>query len=265
MKTVLFPELENKVVLITGSTKGIGRGIAQAFAEQKSKVAVTGRDKQAGIKVAEELRNLGTGAFFAHLDVTNRSEAEKVIKKVEEKLGNIDILVNNAGVSDMHLVVDLSDESWDYNMNVNAKGVFIMCQLVVRRMIEKKIQGKIINISSIGGKIAVPYLAHYCASKFAVIGFTQGLALEVAKHGIKVNALCPGYVHTNMQKREIQWESELKGITPEDVKQQYLANIPLGFIAEPEEIGKVVIFIASDLSVYMTGQAINVSGGVCLY
>lgn len=264
MKTARFPELENEVVLITGATKGIGRGIAYTFAEQKSKVAVTGRDERAGIKVIEELRRIGTEALFAHLDVTNRSEAEKVIKEIEEKLGNIDILVNNAGVSDMHLVVDLSDKSWDFNMNINAKGVFIMSQLVVRRMIEKNIQGKIINLSSIGGKVAAPYLAHYCASKFAVIGFTQGLALEVAKYGIKVNAVCPGYTRTNMQNREIQWESDLKGISPEDVKQQYLANIPLGFIAEPEDIAKIVIFMASDLSDYMTGQAINVAGGVCL-
>jgi NAD(P)-dependent dehydrogenase (short-subunit alcohol dehydrogenase family) len=259
-----FPELEEKVVLITGATKGIGTGIAKAFAEQKSKVAVTGRDEQTGEKVNEDLKKQGIQSMFAHLDVTNRAEAEKVIKEIEERLGTIDILINNAGVSDMHLVVDLSDESWDYNMNVNAKGVFIMSQLVVRRMIEKNIKGKIINISSIGGKIAAPYLAHYCASKFAVIGFTQGLALEVAQHGIKVNAVCPGYTRTNMQKREIQWESELKGITQDEVKQSYLENIPLGFIAEPEEIARVVLFMASHLSDYMTGQAVNVSGGACL-
>lgn len=264
MKITQFPELEGKVVLITGATKGIGKGIAQAFAEQKSIVAVTGIDEKAGAKVSEELRKKGTKALFAHLDVTNRSEAERVIMEVEDKFGNIDILVNNAGVSDMHLVVDLSDESWDYNMNVNAKGVFIMSQLVVRSMIDKNLKGKIINISSMGGKVAVPFLAHYCASKFAVIGFTQSLALEVAKYGIKVNAVCPGYTRTSMQEREIQWESELKGISPEEVKRLYLEDIPLGRIAEPEDMAKVVIFLASNLSDYMTGQAINVTGGSCL-
>lgn len=264
MKIAQFPELEDKVVLITGATKGIGTGIAQSFAVQKSKVVVTGRDVRAGEKLTDELINSGTRVFFAHLDVTNRQEAEEVIDKVEDRFGTIDILVNNAGVSDMYSVVDLSDESWDYNMDINAKGVFIMSQLVVRRMIAKSIKGKIINISSIGGKVSAPYLAHYCASKFAVIGFTQGLALEVAKHGIKVNAVCPGYTRTNMQKREIKWESKLDGISPERVKRSYIENVPLGYIAEPQDIAKVVIFMASDLSDYMTGQAINVCGGACL-
>ncbi len=264
MKTARYPELEGKVVLVTGATRGIGRGIAQAFAYQGSKVAVTGRDEVAGAEVLRELKKGGAEALFSHLDVTDRSEAERVIREVEDTFGNIDILVNNAGVSDMHLVVDLTDESWDYNMNVNAKGVFIMSQIVVRRMIEKGIRGRIINISSIGGKVAVPYLAHYCASKFAVIGFTQGLALEVAQYGIKVNAVCPGYTRTSMQEREIQWESELKGIPAEEIKRLYVADIPLGSIAEPKDIAKVVIFLASDFSDYMTGQAINVSGGACL-
>ena len=264
MTTAQFPELNNKVVLITGATKGMGRSIAHAFADQRSRVAVTGRDEQAGAEVTEELEKKGAEVLFAHLDVTNRSEAEKVISDVEARLGHIDILVNNAGVSDMYPVVELSDESWDYNMNINAKGVFIVSQIVVRKMIKKRIKGRIINNASIGGKIAAPYLAHYCASKFAVIGFTQGLALEVAQYGINVNAVCPGYTRTNMQMREIEWESGLKGISPDDVKKSYIDNIPLGFIAEPEEIAKVVLFLASGLSDYMIGQAINISGGVCL-
>jgi len=264
MNTVHFPELEGKVVLITGATKGIGKGIAQAFAGQECRVAVTGRDERAGAEVIKELTSRGETALFTHLDVTDRSEAQRVVREVEEQLGVINILVNNSGVSVMHLVVGLTDESWDYNMNVNVKGVFIMSQLVVRRMIEKKIRGRIINISSIGGKVAVPYLAHYCASKFAVIGFTQGFALEVAKYGIKVNAVCPGYTRTGMQEREIQWESELKGISKEEIKRLYLEDIPLGLIAEPVDIAKIVLFMASDFSDYMTGQAINVSGGACL-
>jgi NAD(P)-dependent dehydrogenase (short-subunit alcohol dehydrogenase family) len=264
MQTAVYPELQGKVVLITGATRGIGRGIAEAFACQGCRVAATGRDEAAGAEVLKALKKGNGEALFSHLDVTDRSEAERVVNHVEDRFGPVDILVNNAGVSDMHLVVDLTDESWDYNMDINAKGVFIMCQIVVRKMIERAMRGRIINIASIGGKVAVPYLAHYCASKFAVIGFTQGLALEVAQHGIKVNAVCPGYTRTSMQEREIKWESELKGIPVEEVKRLYHADIPLGSIAEPEDIAKVVIFMASDFSDYMTGQAINVSGGACL-
>jgi NAD(P)-dependent dehydrogenase (short-subunit alcohol dehydrogenase family) len=264
MGSARFPELENKVVLVTGATKGMGKSIAYAFAGQGSRVAVTGRDEQAGNEIAVDLQKKGVQALFAHLDVTDRAEAVRVIGAVEKRLGNIEILVNNAGVSDMHAVFDLSDESWDYNMNINAKGVFIVSQIVVRKMIEKGIKGRIINNASIGGKVAAPFLAHYCASKFAVIGFTQGLALEVARYGINVNAVCPGYTRTNMQMREIGWESELKGITLDKVRNSYIENIPLGYIAEPEEIAKVVLFLSSELSEYMTGQAINMSGGACL-
>ena len=264
MKQTLFPELEGKVALVTGATKGIGKVIAEALAAQKSAVAVTGRDKKAGKEAADGLLKTGAKAIFAPLDVTDRRQAEKAVTEVEEKLGGIDILVNNAGVSDMHRVVDLTDESWDHNMDVNAKGTFIMSQLVVRRMIERKIKGRIINISSAGGKLGAPFLAHYCASKFAVIGFSQGLALEVAEHGIRVNAVCPTYTHTGMQERELRWESELRGITPEQVMGLYVKSVPLGRVAEPEDVAKVVIFLASSLADFLTGQAINVCGGNCM-
>jgi len=260
-----FPELESKVVLITGAGKGMGKAIAWAFSEQNSIVVITDINEKEAAKVSEKLTKKGRQASFAHMDVTNRPEAEKVVKEVEDEWGRIDILVNNAGVSTMSLVVDLTDEDWDYNMNINAKGVFIISQLIVRKMIEKNIKGKIINIVSMAGKKADPFFAHYSASKFAVIGFTQGLALEVAKYGINVNAVCPGYVKTSMQEREIQWEAKLRGIAPEEVIQLYLKNIPLGRIGEPKDVAKVVIFLASNLSDYMSGQAINITGGACMY
>lgn len=151
MGRVVFLELEGKVVLVTGATWGIGKEIAKIFAGQKCAVAVTGRDERAGRGVVEEFSGMGAKAIYETLGVTDREQAEKAVAKVEEKLDGIEILVNNAGVSDMHLVVDLSDESWDHNMDVNAKGTLIMSQLVVRRIIEKNVKGKIINISSAGG------------------------------------------------------------------------------------------------------------------
>jgi meso-butanediol dehydrogenase/(S,S)-butanediol dehydrogenase/diacetyl reductase len=264
MSGVVFPELEGKVVLVTGATRGIGKEIAKTFAGQKSAVAVTGRDEKAGREAVEELAGMEGKAVYETLDVTDRAQAEKAVAKVEEKLGVIEILVNNAGVSDMHLVVDLSDESWDHNMDVNAKGTFIMSQLAVRRMIENNIKGKIINISSAGGKLGAPYLAHYCASKFAVVGFTQSLALEVAAHGIRVNAVCPTWTRTSMQEREIRWESRLRGISPEEVMGLYVKNVPLGRVAEPEDVANVVLFFASHLADFLTGQAVNVCGGNCM-
>jgi NAD(P)-dependent dehydrogenase (short-subunit alcohol dehydrogenase family) len=264
MSRVVFPELEGKVVLVTGATRGIGKEIAKTFAGQKCAVAVTGRDEKAGREVAEELAETGAKAVYETLDVTDREQAEKAVAKVEGKLGSIEILVNNAGVSDMNLVVDLSDESWDRNMDVNAKGTFIMSQLAVRRMIENDIKGKIINISSAGGKLGAPFLAHYCASKFAVVGFTQSLALEVAKHGIRVNAVCPTWTRTSMQEREIRWESRLRGISSREVMELYVKNVPLGRVAEPEDVAKVVLFFASSLADFLTGQAVNVCGGNCM-
>ncbi len=264
MIRAVFPELQGKVVLVTGATRGIGRDIAKAFAGQKCAVAATGRDAKAGRRVADELAGMGARAVFETLDVTDRAQAEEAVARVQEELGVVEVLVNNAGVSDMHRVVDLGDESWDRNMDVNAKGTFIMSQLVVRRMIEHGVKGRIINVSSAGGKVGSPFLAHYCASKFAVVGFTQSLALEVAAHGIRVNAVCPTWTRTSMQEREIVWESRLRGISPEEVMELYVKNIPLGRVAEPEDVAKAVLYFASDLADFLTGQALNVCGGNCM-
>ncbi len=258
-----FPELENKVVLVTGAGRGIGKAIAQSFSGEKSIVVVTDINEKEASEVSGEFEKKGRKTSFAHLDVTNRSEAERLIKNVENQWGPIDILVNNAGVSTMHRVVDLTDEEWDYNMNVNAKGVFIMSQLVVRTMINHKIKGKIINTASMAGKKGAMFLGHYSASKFGVVGFTQALALEVAQYGINVNAVCPGYVKTSMQEREIPWEAKLRGITKEEMVQLFLNDTPLGRIEEPQDVANVVLFLASHLSDFMTGQAINVTGGAC--
>ena len=258
-----FPELENEVVLITGAGRGIGKAIAQSFSEENSIVVVTDINEKEAAEVSGEFGKQGRKTSFSRLDVTNRFEAEKVIKGAEDRWGPIDILVNNAGVSTMNLVVNLTDEEWDHNMNVNAKGVFIMSQLTVRRMIEKGIKGKIISIASMAGKNGAMFLAHYSASKFGVIGFTQALALEVAKYGINVNAVCPGYVRTSMQEREVPWEAKLRGITKEEMVRLFLNDTPLGRIEEPQDVANVVLFLASHLSDFMTGQAVNITGGSC--
>jgi len=165
-------------------------------------------------------------------------------------------------------VVDLTEADWDFNMDINAKGIFLCCQAEVRyflRQGRRDITRSIVNTASMAGKKAAPLLAHYSASKFAVIGFTQALALETAADGIRVNAVCPGYVRTSMQEREVVWEADLRGITPEEVRQDYLRAIPLGRLEEPEDVARVVVFLLSDRAAYMTGQAINVTGGSIMF
>jgi NAD(P)-dependent dehydrogenase (short-subunit alcohol dehydrogenase family) len=159
-------------------------------------------------------------------------------------------------------VVDLSEAEWDHNFAINAKGVFLTNQAAVRHWLAAGVKGVIVNTASLAGKQGVPLLAHYAASKFAVVGFTQSLAREVAGHGIRVNCVCPGFVRTSMQAREVEWEAMLRGMTPEAVRAEYVALTPLGRLEEPEDVADAVVFLASDAARFITGEALNVTGGV---
>ena len=193
----------------------------------------------------------------------SESEVKHAVEETVGAFGRIDILCANAGVSTMNWAVDLTEEEWDYNMDVNAKGIFFCCKHVAKQMIKQGNGGKIINTASMAGKIGASVLAHYSASKFAVVGLTQALADEFAKYKINVNAVCPGFVNTGMQERELQWEAKLRGTTPEIIKQKMIELTPLGRIEEPEDVAKIVVFLASDEAEFMTGQAINITGGIC--
>ena len=162
----------------------------------------------------------------------------------------------------MYYIEDITEEEWDFNMKVNAKGIFLTNQAAVEYFKKNNIKGKIVNTASLAGKVGAPLLTHYSASKFAVVGFTQALAREVAKYGIRVNAVCPGFVKTSMQDREVQWEAKLRKISPEKVMQEYIDMTPLGRLEKPEDVADVVTFLASNNSRFMTGQAINVTGGI---
>jgi NAD(P)-dependent dehydrogenase (short-subunit alcohol dehydrogenase family) len=147
-------------------------------------------------------------------------------------------------------------------MTVNAKGVFLTNREAIRRWLARGTRGTIVNTASLAAKVGAPLLAHYSASKFAVVGFTQGLAREVAAAGIRANCVCPGFVRTDMQEREVAWEATLRGRTPEQVIADYVAQTPLGRLEEPDDVSRVVVFLHSDLARFMTGQAVNVTGGV---
>lgn len=253
--------LTGRRALITGAGKGIGAAIARAAAQEGAALALTDLELE---PVERLTRDIGGATRAFRLDVTDAVETASVFDAAIGQLGGLDVVVANAGVSTMNRVVDLSEEEWDFNMAVNAKGVFLTNREAVRRFLASGTEGVIVNTASLAAKIGAPLLAHYAASKFAVLGFTQSLAKEVAEHGIRVNAVCPGFVRTSMQERELAWEANLRGLTPEAVRKEYISMTPLGRIEEPEDVARVVVFLASDLAGFLTGEAINVTGGVLM-
>ncbi|RAQ94354.1 SDR family NAD(P)-dependent oxidoreductase [Thermogemmatispora tikiterensis] len=248
---------------ITGAGTGIGRAIALEMVREGADLYITDLDGEAAQRTATEARTLRPEArlYAAALDVRQGAAVAACIEDAQARLGGLELAVNNAGVSSMARVVDLTEDDWNFNMDVNAKGVFLCCQAEVRAMLHRGGGGSIVNIASMAGKKAAPFLAHYSASKFAVVGFTQALALETAEAGIRVNAVCPGYVRTSMQEREVVWEAQLRGITSEEVIADYLRAIPLGRLEEPEDVARVVTFLLSERAAYMTGLAVDVNGG----
>ena len=253
--------LAGRRALVTGAATGIGRAIAEAFARDGALVAVSDISLDGARDVAERLGE-GTRAF--RLDVTDAAETASVFRSAADWMGGLDLLAANAGISTMNPVADLTEEEWDSNMAVNAKGVFLSNREALRHFLAAGEKGVIVNTASLAGKIGAPLLAHYAASKFAVIGFTQSLAREVGENGIRVNAVCPGYVRTAMQEREVLWEGKLRNMTAQAVRDEYIAATPLGRLEEPEDVAAIAVFLASDLSGFLTGEAINASGGVLM-
>lgn len=259
--------LQGRKGFITGAGTGIGRAIALELVREGADLCVTDLDGTTAERVCAEARAIRSDATVVAdtLDVRDADATARAVERAASQLGGLDLAVNNAGVSSMRRVVDLSEQDWDFNMDINAKGIFLSCQAEVRAFTRLNTHGAIVNTASMAGKKAAALLAHYSASKFAVIGFTQALALEVAEQGIRVNAVCPGYVRTSMQEREIGWEASLRGITPDEVIADYVRAIPLGRLEEPEDVARVVVFLLSDRAGYMTGQAINVTGGSIMF
>ena len=246
-------------VFKTGAASGIGRAAAYAFHAAGYQVALVDLHRQALAQFHEEL---GERAMPIVCDVRIRTSVESAFQAATTRFGSINCVFANAGVSTMNRAVDLTDDEWNFNFDVNAKGIFLTNQYAVRHFLSTGNKGCIINTASLAGKVGAPFLAHYSASKFAVIGWTQALAREVACHGIRVNAVCPGFVATSMQTREIEWEAELTGRTPDQVRQSYIDQTPLGRLETPADVVGAVLFLASSAAGFMTGQAINVTGGV---
>ena len=249
-------------VLVTGGAAGMGRAIAKAFADEGANVVIADINEERVGGTAEELSGGGAKVSGLGVDVTDPGQVEEMVAKANDELGGIDILVNNAGVITMDKVVDITPEDWDFVMDVNGKGVFLCMRAVVPGMLERG-GGNIVSVASQAGKRGYPLFAHYCASKAAVILLSKGLALEVAPT-IRVNCVCPGIVNTEMMDREYVWEEEMTGEKQDSIRERWMSGIPMGRFQEPEHVAGVVQFLASDAASEMTGQAINITGGMVM-
>jgi NAD(P)-dependent dehydrogenase (short-subunit alcohol dehydrogenase family) len=249
---------EGKGVVVTGGAQGMGRAIAKEFVDEGGRVLICDVNAAGVAATAEEIGAVGAVAC----DVTKAAEVGALVEGAVERLSSIDVFVNNAGVITMNRCIDLSEHEWDKVMDVNAKGVFLCTRAILPHMLDRQ-TGAIINIASQAGKRGYKLFTHYCASKAAVIVFSKGVALEVAPH-VRVNCVCPGVVNTDMMEREYAWETAMTGEPKESIQKRWMAGIPMGRFQEPEHIARVALFLASDDASEMTGQAINVTGGMVM-
>jgi len=244
-------------VLVTGAGSGIGEATARLLAQRGIEVAVTDLDERAAARVAGEI-----GGLALQLDVTSRESIRQAIVATEASLSPLEGWVSNAGVSSMISFLDMPDDEWHRMLAVNETGVFYCGQELARHLVAAGRPGAIVNVASMAAKQGnVPYLSHYIASKFAVVGLTQAMAYELGPHGIRVNSVCPGWVATAMQERELIWEGELRGMTPEQVRQTFIDNTPLGRVESGDDVARTIAFLLGPDAVFVTGEALNINGG----
>ncbi|MFH1406687.1 MAG: 3-oxoacyl-[acyl-carrier-protein] reductase [Candidatus Omnitrophota bacterium] len=242
--------LKDKVTLVTGGARGIGKEIALLFARHGSHVAICDVSQNDLDMVKSEIEVLGVKAMGCAVDVTNAAEVEQMAEKILDKFKSIDILINNAGITRDALLVRMKEDEWDKVIQVNLKGTF-NCTKSVSKIMMKQRSGKIVSIASIIGQIGNFGQANYAASKAGIIGLTKSVAKELASRNIRVNAIAPGFIQTDMTAK-----------LPEDVKARMLQQIPLGRFGQPLDVAKLALFLASDESGYITGQVIRVDGGM---
>ncbi|WP_449536678.1 SDR family NAD(P)-dependent oxidoreductase [Ferdinandcohnia sp. Marseille-Q9671] len=247
--------LENKVAIVTGAGRGIGRAIAIGFAEAGANVAILSRTEQDLVEVAGIIEGLGRKAYIVPTDVTNREEVVAAVEQVQTKAGQIDIVVNNAGMNIRSKAFDVTDEEWQTILDTNLKSAFIMSQEVGKVMKQQQRGGKIISISSVGGHVALRTGVVYAATKAAIIQMTKVLALEWGQYGINVNSIGPWYVKTPLTEKLLQDEQYVNDI---------VAVTPLGRIGELPELVGPAVFLASDAGNYVSGQTIFVDGGMTI-
>jgi len=243
--------LENKTAIITGATRGIGKGIAEVFAQQGANVAFTySSSVDAAIALEKELSSYGVKAKGYQSNAANFDAAQELAKNVLEEFGSIDILINNAGITKDNLLLRISEEDFDKVIEINLKSVFNLTKAVIRPMMKQR-NGSIINMSSVVGVKGNAGQTNYAASKAGILGFTKSVALELGSRNIRCNAIAPGFI-----------ETEMTAALPEETVKEWRNAIPLKRGGSPEDIANACVFLASDMSAYITGQTLNVDGGM---
>lgn len=245
-------KLEGRRALITGANRGIGKAIAEAFAEEGAELVLTARDEGSIVSLP--------GARALRLDVTDQAS----IEAAQAEAGNVDILVNNAGIAGSVKTLKMDDAHWLSHLDVNLTGAFRVTRAFAPSMVEAG-WGRIINIASVAGKVGFLYTAAYCASKHGLIGFTRALALEMATCGVTVNAICPGFVATDMADRAMNQIAKTTGRSEAEAKKTLEKMSPQGRLIEPEEVAAVAVLLASEEARGINGQALNVDGGAVVY
>ncbi|WFD09068.1 3-oxoacyl-[acyl-carrier-protein] reductase [Tepidibacter hydrothermalis] len=246
-------DLKGRVALITGGSRGIGKAIATKLASLGADIAInyTSREESA-LEVKKEIENMGVRCFTVKCDVSNFEDSQNMVNEVINEYGKLDILVNNAGITKDGLLMKMKEEDFDKVISVNLKGVFNCTKAVTRPMMKQK-YGKIINMASVVGVMGNAGQSNYCASKAGVIGFTKSTARELASRNITINAIAPGFI-----------ESDMTNVLKDEVKAAYESSIPMKKMGKTEDVANVAAFLASDISSYVTGQTINVDGGMVM-
>lgn len=258
-------QLNGRVVLVTGASRGIGKVIAEAFSKEGAKLVLVGRSTDALNKVEAELKLHNPNVISVQADVTNKDQVVSMVKKTIETFGKIDVLVNNAGTAGPTAsVTELEFEDFQAVVNDNLSSTFLCIQAVVPNMIQNKF-GRIINLSSVSGKRALPYRVGYCAAKMGVIGLTRTLAAELGEHNITVNAICPGYVEGDRIDSVILNQGIARGIDKKEVKREFEDLSPLKRFVKPEEIAQTAVFLSTEAAIAITGEDLNISSGVVMY
>ena len=245
-------EGNNKLAVITGGARGIGKSIALKLAGVGNDIAIWDLLEEEGNETKKEIEQLGRKCFYTNLDITDEEKVKKTVNFLSEEVGHIDILVNNAGITKDGLLMKMPLENFRKVIEVNLIGSFVVTKSIIRMMIRKK-YGRIVNISSVVGLFGNAGQANYSSSKAGLIGFTKSVAKEVSARGITVNAICPGFI-----------QSEMTDKLSEEVKKQYLNNIPANKFGTPDNIAELVAFLTSDQSSYITGEVIRIDGGLAM-
>ena len=248
----LMSLLADKVAVVTGAGRGIGRAVALAYARMGAAVACVSRTEENSAKVAAEVEALGRKAWALAVDVSDTAAVDAAAKEILESAGRVDILVNNAGVTRDNLLMRMSEEEWDTVLDINLKGAFNFTKAFSRTFIKQR-SGRIINIASVIGLIGNAGQSNYAASKAALIGFTKSIAKELAPRGITVNAIAPGFIETDMT-----------AALDDKVRGEILASVPLGRFGSPDDIAHAAVFLAMEPTGYVTGQVLTVDGGMVM-